>query len=279
MALDDGAIAAIVILTLIAVALIITLIVLQTRPATVCETCGTNGVNIAVVNQSSASGTDVTNFVAAVQIQVSNDLFKAWGLSATLIIYPNQAAVPAKMWYILLQDTTDLAGSVGYHSVDTNGIPFAKVFVQTAAQAGIEWSITLSHETLEMLGDPFTGASVFKQDSSTTGVIVINEIADPCEADVYSINGVQVSDFVFPAWFFTFLPGPYDQLGLMTQPYEIRNQGFATTFSVTNGSGYNQVNGPAVITMNQTNLASSSTFIPKDGTTRLLIEKQKKLSQ
>jgi hypothetical protein len=59
--------------------------------------------------------------------------------------------------------------------------------------------VTLSHELLEMLADPWINWCAIGGD----GQIYALEVADPVEADNlgYEIDGVLVSDFVTPAWF------------------------------------------------------------------------------
>jgi hypothetical protein len=68
-----------------------------------------------------------------------------------------------------------------------------------------DWTLTASHETLEMLGDPF-GRRMIAGQSPVAGqgrVQFLVEVADPCEAAkfAYSVNGVVVSDFYTPHFF------------------------------------------------------------------------------
>ena len=74
------------------------------------------------------------------------------------------------------------------------GEPFALVW--TGGGTAESWSRDFSHEILEMLVDPATNRSVY---ADGEGRIV--EVADPVEWEGYRLEGVFVSDFVFPAWF------------------------------------------------------------------------------
>jgi hypothetical protein len=82
-------------------------------------------------------------------------------------------------------------------------LPLGKIFAKSDIQAGSEWSVTASHELLEMLENHDINLTVFRESSHTGGVIYAYEVCDACEADGqgYKIDGVLVSDFVYPAWF------------------------------------------------------------------------------
>jgi hypothetical protein len=82
---------------------------------------------------------------------------------------------------------------------DKNGQPFALV------QFSDDWPLTASHETLEMLADPF-GNRVVAGKSPKPGQGRVNflvEVCDPCEDRqfAYTVNGVTVSDFYTPHFF------------------------------------------------------------------------------
>jgi hypothetical protein len=55
---------------------------------------------------------------------------------------------------IYLWDQSDLNGALGYHDTNNRGIPYSFVFTELSAQLGEHWSVTLSHEALELVGDP-----------------------------------------------------------------------------------------------------------------------------
>jgi DNA gyrase subunit B len=89
----------------------------------------------------------------------------------------------------------------------------------------------------EMLIDPWAANTVFKQDSNTTGTIYAFETADPVQDDRYGyqINGILVSDFVYPAWFEAdFAPNStqFDHQGVVTRPFQLMNGGYIGVFDV-----------------------------------------------
>jgi hypothetical protein len=74
-----------------------------------------------------------------------------------------------------------------------------KVFAGLDIQSGGSWTVTLSHELLEMLADPWINWCAQGPD----GKVYALEVCDAVEADElgYQIDGVLVSDFITPAWF------------------------------------------------------------------------------
>lgn len=155
---------------------------------------------IAIVNESTViTDEQLGPIVAALQIQVTRDFAPAYGVSATLEFFYKPNPLPPDAWVIAVLDDSDQAGALGYHDLTKTGQPLGKVFAKTDVKYGDSVSVTLSHELLEMLGDPFINLCIQADDN----LIYAYEVGDPVEADAlgYQINGVQVSDFVLPAYF------------------------------------------------------------------------------
>lgn len=99
------------------------------------------------------------------------------------------------------------------------------VHAGTDIKLGASWTVTASHELLEMLADPDINLTAFVQSGDTTGKLYAYEVADACEADNYGykIGETLVSDFVFPAWFESFptAGAQLDQQGQIQRPFEI----------------------------------------------------------
>jgi hypothetical protein len=89
-------------------------------------------------------------------------------------------------------------------------VPYGKVFVNTARGYKENWTITASHELLEMLVNPYANLSAYVPFDANTGTFYNLEICDPVSPDEngYQINGISVSDFVFPEWFSPFIAEP-----------------------------------------------------------------------
>ena len=160
--------------------------------------------SVAVINASTVlRDDDVAAAVPALQKQVSEHLAAVWGIDATLNFVQQGASPPGGTWWLTILDNSDQAGSVGYHDLTNEGLPLGKVFAGSDMMNGYNWTVTASHELLEMLIDPDINRAVFIQDETGAGKLYAYEICDPCKSDQYGyqIDGVLVSDFVFPSWF------------------------------------------------------------------------------
>jgi len=106
--------------------------------------------------------------------------------------------------------------------------------------------VTASHELLEMLADPDINLTVFVQSSASRGTLYAYEVCDACEADEfgYRIGNTLVSDFVYPAWFETFLKPSSTQFDYgkhLQKPLALLPGGYIGVFDVTRGTGWHQL--------------------------------------
>jgi len=145
---------------------------------------------------------DLTRVAAAIAKQVVRDFEPIWNVNATVDAFQTLEDVPSDYWPIIVQK--DVQGAAGYHE-DESGQPFAVVEFEK------EWSLTASHECLEMLADPFgrrLRAGKVPDQALAVGVknsrvSFLVEVCDPSE-DIkfaYQVNGVTVSDFYTPEYF------------------------------------------------------------------------------
>lgn len=154
-------------------------------------------ITIAFIrNTSLLTDEMVASYVAAQQIQVSRDFAPAWGIDATCIFVPPGCDAPLGAYEVWFKDHTTEDGALGFH--DDQGNPKSYVFTADDFANGVSWTVTASHETLEMLGDPD-----IKQVRDAAGFEYAYEACDACEDDslAYLINGHLMSDFVLPSWF------------------------------------------------------------------------------
>lgn len=194
---------------------------------------------IAITNESTAlSDADAQAALYAVQVQVLKHFAPYWGMSAHLHWHDKTAPIVQGAWVVGIFDDSDQAGALGYHDLTEAGLPMAKVFAKTDQDNGLSVSVTISHEVLEMLGDPYVNQVVqIKND----GTALAYENCDATEADDlgYKINGVLVSDFVTPQWFLPGSKGPYDYKGEVSHPFEILPEGYIGLWQP--GKGWKQV--------------------------------------
>jgi hypothetical protein len=158
--------------------------------------------HLGVVSESKRIATsDLMRVSAALQKQAVRDLAPIWNISATVDAFAKLEDVPDGYWPMIIRDDIKTPGAAGVHE-DEDGQPFALI----AASADLDtWSLTASHEMLEMLVDPFGNRQV-TGDSPRRGqgrVSFLVEVCDPSEAATfaYSSNGILVSDFYTPHYF------------------------------------------------------------------------------
>ncbi len=207
---------------------------------------------IAIINSSTTlTDNQVQSAVPALQIQVHRDFAPVWGIDADLTFIPQGGPPPPSSWWLGVFDNSDQAGALGYHDLTPQGLPLGKIFAATDNQYGEQWTVTASHELLEMLGDPDINLAAFVQSSDTAGRLYAYEVCDACEADAvgYQISGVLVSDFVYPAWFESFRQQgstQFDQQGKISAPFQLLPGGYIGVFDVNVGSGWSQVTAQGV---------------------------------
>jgi len=166
---------------------------------------------------------------AAIQKQVTNDFGPAWGIEATVDAFAATERKPLEAWPVVLRDDVTIE-SAGAHASEDGRRAFALV-----AYREEDWTLTLSHEVLEMLVDPF-GRTLRTGPSPTTHGVTVEylvEVCDPCqEAHLvhapYVVNGVQVSDFIFPSYYKGFGPGDYSFTGAVRAPRSVLPFGYVT---------------------------------------------------
>jgi hypothetical protein len=180
---------------------------------------------IALVSESdNVPFSDLGNVSAALQKQAARDLAPIWEIQATVDAFATLEDIPPGYWPIIIRDDIHVKAA-GIHE-DDSGQPFALVKTSDA------WSITASHENLEMLVDPF-GKRLVPGQSPMEGqgrVEFLVEVCDPSEAASfgYTVNGTAVSDFYTPNYF-----DPernpsvrYSFTGAITEPRQVLKGGY-----------------------------------------------------
>ena len=157
-----------------------------------------------VSDTTSVSFADVSSVAAALQKQATRDFSPLWQVNATVSAFDALESVPVDYWPVIIRDDIDQPGAAGYHT-DSNGQPFSLV------QADDQWQLTASHETLEMLADPFGNRTIAgspppqapRPITALGRVVYLVEVCDPCEDAqfAYGVNGQQLSDFITPHYY------------------------------------------------------------------------------
>jgi hypothetical protein len=170
------------------------------------------------------SASELAKVSAALQKQVMRDFAPIWEVQATVDAFPALEDVPIGYWPIIIRDDIGF-NAAGIH-LDKDGQPFSLV----KFEAG--WSLTASHEILEMLADPFgdrliAGPSLKAKQGRVEYLV---EVCDPPEdiAFAYTVNGITVSDFYTPSFFDpVFAAGVrYSFTGAVKRPRQVLKGGY-----------------------------------------------------
>jgi hypothetical protein len=182
-------------------------------------------VRIACINQATVDlGVDFETLTAALQKCYDRHFLPVWGYPVKL--YVTKRARPTDWQFLYLDDAT-VADAYGDHDLTRQGQPYSKVFVKTTLRDKELVSVTASHELFEMVIDPI--ANLWAQ--AKDGTEYAYEMCDPVEEDSFLVDGIPMSNFLYPTWFEPFkhpLGTKFDHLGLLKKPFSVRKNGYAT---------------------------------------------------
>ena len=153
---------------------------------------------------------EVQNAIRSVNRQVLEDFAPIWGSARELRLHAPSfdPAIPDVLAedpvrgesVIYLVDKISLPGALGYHDLNSRAIPVGFVFILDPS----DWTVTLSHEVLELIIDPTVNIFVPGPDPRPghDGLALHTyEVCDAVERTAYSIDGVLVSNFLTPSYF------------------------------------------------------------------------------
>jgi hypothetical protein len=178
-----------------------------------------------VVETKKASVTEIKEVSSAVQRQLSRDFGPIWGLEATIDAFRNLDDVPPGYWPIIVRDDFPGMNIIGIH-LDQRNQPFSLVRLSPT------WSLTVSHEALEMVSDPW-GNRLVPGGSPLPGQGLVEFLIEVCDpvggvAHAYTVNGHLVSDFYTPHYFDPVAsPGVrYSFTGALQRPRDVLPGGY-----------------------------------------------------
>jgi len=170
---------------------------------------------VAVINESTRlSDQEIATHISAVQEQMDRDVGPIWGFAVKLNQIPKGDPAPNDQWWMVYLDHTDQAFALGYHDLTPSNLPMGKVFVETTLSASQTVSRVLSHETAELLVDPW-----LKRVVQVDNRQYLVEVGDPLSMDSqgYLIGGVRVSGIALPGYYYE-TDNRYDLHGLLPGP-------------------------------------------------------------
>jgi len=183
-------------------------------------------VRIACMNLAKGDlGAPFDKLTATLQKCYDEYFLPIWGYPVTLY---NTTDPQSSDWQFVYFDNADTAGALGYHDITKNGQPVSKVFVETTLAAHEVVSVTACHELFEMVIDPI--ANLWAQ--ADDGTEYAYEMCDPVEEDTFLVDGIEMSNFLHPAWFEPFKHPPgtkFDHLGRLAKPFSMTKGGYMIT--------------------------------------------------
>ena len=170
---------------------------------------------ISVLNHTNGKIQDaeMQKVVRAVNRQIEEDFYPYWGMNARLRLEGKSSTSPDPQSLadmrgdavLYLWSDVDVDNALGYHDQNNAGVPYGFIFTELCKQLKESWTVTLSHEALELIADPEANLLVQgpHPDPQRKGDIVFHwyEMCDAVQGDTYWLDGVEVSNFVLPLYF------------------------------------------------------------------------------
>lgn len=169
---------------------------------------------ISIVNfTETLADEEVLTAIRAINRQIAEDFQPYWSMGATLRLEGPSSELNRQAPQELRGDAiiylwdkeADVPDAIGYHTANNLGLPYGFVFTEIAKRVGEEWSVTLSHEALELIGDSEVNilAAGPHSEHPERAVYFWYEMCDAVQAESYKIDDVEVSNFVLPLYFTT----------------------------------------------------------------------------
>jgi hypothetical protein len=168
-------------------------------------------------------GVEFDDLIAAMQKFVDEHFAPVWGTPAKLV---KSTGFLKGAWAMAFLDKTSDSSMEGYHDVTPEGLPMAKVFVKNILDQKDHVSVAASHELAEMLVDP--EANLYSTGPKKNHLYDY-EVADPVEELFFKVDGIPMTNFVYPAYFETFHKEGstrFDHLGKLRRPFDLDKGGY-----------------------------------------------------
>ena len=173
---------------------------------------------ISVVNRSKVlTDAKLQDAVRAINRQLEEDFYPHWQFGARLRVdsagrVPSQhlrkvelPLLPGRRGdaVLYIEDEATMALTEGYHDGNNADVPFGFVFLDACSDGANDWTVALSHEAIELVGDPLSNLLVQGPHPEDRRHLVFHqyELCDAVSGEFYEIEGVKVQNFVLPGWF------------------------------------------------------------------------------
>jgi len=173
---------------------------------------------ISVVNRSrKLADADLQAAVRAVNRQLEEDFYPHWQFGARLRVdsagrVPTQhlgkvdlPRLPGRRGdaVLYIEDHASMSLTEGYHDGNNADVPYGFVFLDACTEGADDWTVALSHEAIELVGDPLNNLLVQGPHPTDHRRLVFHqfELCDAVSGEFYEIEGVKVQNFLLPGWF------------------------------------------------------------------------------
>ena len=180
---------------------------------------------VACINNARVDlGVPFHKLTAALQKCYDRHFLPVWGYPVRL--YNAERPKPTD-WQLLYFDDAGAASASGYHGLTKHGQPVSTVFVKPARAEDLHVSLAASRALFQMVIDP--AANLWAE--AADGTLYAYDVSDPVEEDTFMIDGLPMSNFVYPSWFEPFWhprARKFDHLSRLTKPFSMTKGGYAT---------------------------------------------------
>jgi hypothetical protein len=196
-------------------------------------------VIVSVINLSNGrcSDAEVQRAIRAINRQIAQDFAPYWGFGGTLRLegrtsrgrgISDQADMRGDA-VLYIWDGVDPDGADGFHYTHYRGIPFGVVYLGLSELLDEKWTVTFSHEALELIADPEVNLLVQGPHPEHPRRLVYYwfEMCDAVQEEQYAIDGILLSNFVLPLYFTSSAEygGRNDFLGTRVKARSLRSFG------------------------------------------------------
>ncbi len=194
---------------------------------------------ISVANQTHGEISD-PDLLAAIRVinrQIAEDFVPYWNMPATLRLEgtlleqprANAATLFRGDAILYVSSSTGKDDPEGFHDRNFRGVPYGVVYSKISEQTGDPWSVTFSHEALELVADPQGNNYVMgpSPHNPRKKVFFWFEMCDAVSSQTYEIDGIALQSFLLPAYFEPPVPGARTNfLGIDLEPFGIAPESY-----------------------------------------------------
>ena len=192
-------------------------------------------ISVINITNGAVADKDLQRALRAVNRQIAEDFAPYWGFGSQLRLEGRAGGGKDRVnlpdmrgdAVLYLQDVLKVAEVEGYHARHFSGVPYSFVFLELSRKLNEDWTVTLSHEALELTGDAEDNLLVQGPDPRNPKDTVFHwfEMCDAVQNESYLIDGVGVSNFVLPLFFTSSEErgGRNDFLGTVTEGQTLRS--------------------------------------------------------